>query len=265
MNNNASYTKAMTQARMTRRGPDIQDVQQIADEYHAGGRLRQLCDEFASDGGSALGRAAMGGLRRHGSGREMTYGGRVAGEHAEMGARRGEPGSSAAIIRRGATVADYNTRVPHYPVDPSCQAPQDCAGDLLGFNTLSVGAFPLAAPVAPAVVTQGQLNVGSATSDKYIPRYLFWEGRDVNQNFAVVPSLLVQANIGPNQQTVGSGVFNSITSAVFALTLAPLPVGWDAFRNVDGQTLLMTFGTFIGAASVQFFGCLWGDAGIVGQ
>ena len=261
MSHNPGYTKAMSQVRVGAKGPDMTDILEASSAYHSDSKLRALCDEFARDGGPALGRAAsMGSRGRRGSGHDMTYGGRMNGS---MGARRGAPGSSAAMVRRGAMVDDYNTKVPHYPVDPSCQYPQDCAVDLLGFNTLTAGGFPLAAAVPPAVVT-GTLNVGSATADKFIPRYLFWEGRDTQQNFAVVPTLLSAARIGPNQQTVGSGTFNAITSAVFALTMAPLPVGWDAFRNVDGQVLQMDFTSFIAAATTQFFGCLWGDAGIVG-
>jgi hypothetical protein len=250
----------MSQARFAAgKGPDMNDVNAISDEFHSDSRLRRLCNEMSRDGANPIARA---GARRgnYGSGRVM---GDMGASHGHMGARRGGPGGAAAVVRNQ-QVANFSTEVPHYPVDPSCQYAQDCAADLLGFNTLTLGNFPLAAPVGPPIAT-AEIDIGSATADKYIPRYLFWEGRDSANNFVVVPSLLTSANIGPAQQTVGAGDFNSITSAVFALTMAPLPVGWDPFRNVVGQTLRMTFGTFLPAGTIQFFGVMWGDAGLVGR
>jgi len=246
-NYNAGYAHAMAQARFAAgKGPDMNDVNAISGEFHSDSRLRRLCDEMNRDGTDPIAKA----------------GGR--GSYGNMGARRGRDGSANAIVRNQ-QVAGYNTEVPHYPSDPACQVPADCGADLLGFNTLSEGNFPVNPPGVNAVISTATLDVGSATADKYTPRYLFWEGRDSANNFVVVPSLLTQSNIGPNQQTVGSGDFNAITSAVFALTMAPLPVGWDPFRNVVGQTLRMTFGTFLAAGTIEFFGVMWGDAGIVGR
>lgn len=244
----------MSQARFAAgKGPDMNDVNAISDEFHSDSRLRRLCDEMNRDGANPIARA---GARRGNYGSGRVQGG--------MGARRGDGGSHSAVVRNQ-QVANYSNRVPSYPVDPSCQYAQDCAADLLGFNTLTLGNFPVPAPVAPAVIATAEIDIGSATADKYIPRYLFWEGRDSANNFVVVPSLLTSANIGPAQQTVGAGDFNSITSAVFALTMAPLPVGWDPFRNVVGQTLRITFGTFLPAGTIEFFGVMWGDAGLVGR
>ena len=267
MPNNTGYAHAMANARFNpAKGPDMQDVMAISNEYHSDSRLRRLCDEMQRDGSSPIAKA---GARRgnYGSGRvmgDMGGYGHMGEAHGHMGARRGSPGGAAAIVRNQ-NVSNYNPQVPHYPVDPSCQYPQDCAGDILAFNTLTLGNFPLNPPVAPAVIATADIDVGSATADKYTPRYLFWEGRDSSNDFVVVPSLLTSANIGPNQQTVGAGDFNAVTSAVFALTMAPLPVGWDPFRNVTGQTLRITFGTYLAAATVEFFGVLWGDAGLVGR
>ncbi len=257
MPNNTGYAHAMANARFSPgKGPDMRDVMAISDEYHSDSRLRRLCDEMQRDGANPIAKA---GARRG------NYGsGRVMGDHGHMGARRGGPGGNAAVVRNQ-SVSNYNLQVPHYPVDPSCQYPQDCAGDILAFNTLTLGNFPLNPPVGPAVIATQDIDIGSATADKYTPRYLFWEGRDSSNDFVVVPSLLSSANIGPNQQTVGAGDFNAVTSAVFALTMAPLPVGWDPFRNVNGQTLRITFGTYLAAATVEFFGVLWGDAGLVGR
>jgi len=260
-NVNPGYAHLMAQARVNANGaPDIFDVRNIANAYHSDSRSRKIADEMSRDRESAI--ASVGGRR------ERMMRGELGMHGANMGAAGGgcDTRGSAEVLTRDGRAVPYNDRVPHYPADPACQFPSDCGGDLLGFNTLTVAAFPIGVPAPGAVISQGTINIGSQTADKFKPRYLFWEGRDVSQGFAVVPSLLVSSFVGPAQQTIGSGPFNSITSAVFALTNTPLPIGWDAFRNIEGQTLVINFGNFLPAVgtSVQFFGCIWGDAGVMG-
>jgi len=237
-------------ARMGRTGPDAADVRDAFEAYHRGGRAGQLVREASAD--RALGdfAAAMGGRGHYGRTQRhpQMAGGRYAGTGQEQ-------------ARRSATID--TTRVPHFPADPACQFPQDCGGDVLGFNSLELGNFPIPAPVGPAVIDAREIEVGSQTADKYTPRYLFWQARRTD-DLEVVTGLLVSAFVGPNQQTVGAGNFNAITADVFALTNTPLPIGWDPFRNIQGQTLRMIFGNFF-PVDVQIFGVLWGDAGVVGR
>jgi len=267
----------MAQARVNANGaPDIFDVRNIANAYHSDSRSRKIADEMSRDRESAI--ASVGGRRERMMRGELGMHGANMGERmmrgelgmhgANMGAAGGgcDTRGSAEVLTRDGRAVPYNDRVPHFPADPACQFPSDCGGDLLGFNTLTLDAFPIGVPAPGAVVSEGTINIGSQTADKFKPRYLFWEGRDVSQGYAVVPSLLLRATVGVAQQTVGRGAFNAITSAVFALTNTPLPVGWDAFRNIEGQTLSIEFGNFLPAVgtSVEFFGCLWGDAGVMG-
>lgn len=238
-------------ARVGANGPDAVDVRDAFDMFHRQSRDARLVAEADRDGAlGAFGRAAMGGRGHYGRTQRhpQMAGGRYAGTGQEQ-ARRDN-------------IVD-TTRVPHYPADPACQFPQDCGGDILGFNSLELGNFPIPAPVGPAVIDTREIEVGSQTADKYTPRYLFWQARR-DDDLEVVTGLLVSAFVGPNQQTIGAGNFNAITADVFALTNTPLPVGWDPFRNIQGQTLRMVFGNFF-PIDVNIFGVLWGDAGVVGR
>lgn len=241
-----------SRVRMTRNGPDAADCREAFDAYHRNSREAQIVREASADGALRGFAAAMGGRGHYGRNQRhpMMAGGRYAGTGQEQ-------------ARRSATID--TTRVPHYPADPACQFPQDCGGDLLGFNSLDLGNFPIPAPVAPATIATREIEVGSQTADKFTPRYLFWQARRTD-DLEVITGLLVAAFVGPNQQTVGAGAFNAITADVFALTNTPLPVAWDPFRNIQGQTLRMEFGNFFGApnaADINIFGVLWGDAGVV--
>lgn len=238
-------------ARVGKSGPDAADVREAFDAYHHNGRAGQLVREASRDGALGDFAAAMG--NRGAYGRHQRHPAKMAGGRYA--------GTGQETARRSNTID--TTRVPHYPADPACQFPQDCGGDILGFNSLELGQFPIPAPVAPAVIDAREINVGSQTADKYTPRYLFWQARRTD-DLEVVTGLLVSAFVGPAQQTIGAGNFNAITADVFALTNAPLPVGWDPFRNIDGQTLRMIFGNFF-PIDVQIFGVLWGDAGVVGR
>lgn len=145
--------------------------------------------------------------------------------------------------------------------DDCGEAPSDCGGDILGFNSLAAATFPIASVAARTVVTNATaLTVGSGNADAYKAREFFFEGRDGAAGFGVIPSLLISAEISGNQQLVSSAAANGIPSSVFALTNEPLPVKWRKFANTGQQQLLLTFGIYL-AAGVQadFFGVMWGD------
>jgi hypothetical protein len=218
-----SYAAAMRHARITVSGPDSQDVREAADAWHAGGKLRALCDRIATEQTAAAGMYT-----------------------ASMGARRG------GIV----------DRVPHYPVDPSCaNAATKCGGDVLGFTSLDSAVFPITAPAATFTVAAQSLDVGSETADAFRAEKIFLEFRSVQQNGAVVPGLLLSAFVGPQQQTIGSGNRNAISSGVWGSALDPvMEIGWAPFRNVDGQRLRLNLGAYTTNNDLQVFGCLWGDA-----
>jgi len=218
-----SYAHAMRHARITAIGPDAQDVREAANAWHAGGRLRDLCDRIASE------QTASAGMYT-----------------ASMGARRG------GIV----------DRVPHYPVDPSCaNAPTKCGGDVLGFTSLDSAVFPIPAPATTFAINAQALDVGSETADAFRAERIFLEFRSEQQNGAVVPGLLLSAFVGPQQQTIGSGNRNAISSGVWGSALDPvMEIGWAPFRNVDGQRLRLNLGAYTTNNDIQVFGCLWGDA-----
>jgi len=255
-----AYAHAMSNARLSGGMPDLQDVKQIADEFHGNGRLRQLAEQAAAEGAIARvgGRAGVsyrGIGRDHGKAGYGTMGGNGNSCARDYTPTHGSDG------RVNTEDQGYKERgVPSFRGLADCDEAPYCGGDILGFNTLEAANFPLAGPVAPVVATAAAINVSSETADVYQPRALFYEFRDVEQGFAVVPGLLQDARIGPAQQTIGGAIGNGITSAVFALTNTPLPVGWDAFRNVGGQTLQLTFANFLVGTNAQVFGVLWGDA-----
>jgi len=255
-----AYAHAMKNARISGGMPDLQDVKQIADEFHGNGRLRQLAERAAAESAIASvgGRA---GVNYRGMGRDQGKAGYgTMGGNGNSCARDYTPthGSDGRVNTED---QGYKERgVPSFRGLADCDEAPYCGGDILGFNTLEAANFPLAGPVAPAVAAGAAINISSETADVYQPRALFFEFRDVEQGFAVIPGLLQDARIGPAQQTIGGAVGNGITSAVFALTNTPLPVGWDAFRNVGGQTLQLTFANFLVGTNAQVFGVLWGDA-----
>jgi len=257
-----AYAHAMKDARIGADGlPDARDVQQIADEFHRGnGRLRQLAEQAAAEGAIARVGGGRAGVSYRGMGRDHGKAGYGTMGGGNSCARDYTPthGSDGRVTTED---QGYKARgVPSFRGLSDCDEAPYCGGDILGFNTLEAANFPLLGPVAPIAATAAAINVSSETADVYQPRALFYEFRDVEQNFAVVPGLLQDARIGPAQQTIGGALANGITSAVFALTNTPLPVGWDAFRNVGGQTLQLTFANFLAGTNVQVFGVLWGDA-----
>ncbi len=144
--------------------------------------------------------------------------------------------------------------------DENCDYPPDCGGDILGFHSLGVAAFPVAGAVAPAITASPVLQVNSGHACAFRPRKFFFEARDQAAGFVVVASLLTSVVIAGNQQLTSNLVGNAITSAVFALTCEPLPVGWRKFKNTPQQNLELTFGNFQAVAvTTQYFGVAWGD------
>jgi len=223
-----SYAAAMRHARISGTGPDTQDVHEASNAWHSGGALRKLCDRIAHEQSAAAG---------------------MYGPKASMGER--------CPPRGGIT-----DRVPYYPVDPTCaDAPTQCGGDVLGFTSLDSAVFPIPAPAATFDVEIRTLGVGSETADAFRAEKIFLEFRSVQQNGAVVPGLLLSAFVGPQQQTIGSGNRNAISSGVWGSALDPvMDIGWAPFRNVDGQRLRMNLGAYTVNNDLQVFGCLWGDA-----
>jgi len=270
-NMGGAYANAMKAVRRNADGaPDLKDVRSVSAAFHAQHSPEwRAAQDFAGDMGSQqlVRGPAMGASRR------MDYGARPsAGARMDMDCDHPRKSGKLAVIdpETGAVIEidSSTTNVPYFRADPSCAYEQPCSADLLGFNTLFDGGFPIedpAAVVGPVSQNRDPFVVTSDTADKYIPRYFFWEGRDVNDSFEVLATLLVDARIGPSQQLVSAGNARGITSSVFALTNTPLPVAWNAFRNVDGQTLNLTFGAFIPGSSTQIFGVFWGDAGVIGN
>lgn len=254
-----AYAHAMSHARISGGMPDMQDVRQIANEFHGNGRLRKLAEQAAQESAIAsVGGRRDVGVKYRGMGARAGYGTMGGGNDGCAAKYTPTHGSDGRV---NTSDEGYRERgVPSYRALESCDEAPYCGGDILGFNTLVNANFPIPGPVAPAVVANAVLNVTSETADVYQPRAIFFEFRDALQAFAVVPGLLLNAVIGPAQQTIGGQNQNGITSAVFALTNTPLPVGWDAFRQVGGQTLDLTFGNFLPGTSTEVFGALWGDA-----
>jgi len=270
-NMGGAYAHAMTAVRRNANGaPDLKDVQAVSAAFHAQHTAEwDTAQQFAGDMGSQqlVRGAAMGGGRRVDYGKRPSAGGRM-----DMDCDHPRKSGKLAVIdpETGEVIEidASTTNVPYFRADPSCSYEQPCSADLLGFNTLFDGGFPITDPAplpGPVAVNADPFVVTSDTADKYIPRFFFWEGRDANDSFEVLATLLVDARIGPSQQLVSAGTARGITSSVFALTNTPLPVSWNAFRNVDGQTLNLTFGAFIPGSNTQVFGVFWGDAGSIGN
>ena len=270
MADNHGYAWAMSHARTDRNGkPDMRDVFSISDAHaDANSRIGKLAREMNADGVRGVVPGRMGG--------SMGRRGARMGRRGRMGACDTPVGSTATVrqtnglirqeIERGRPgmprvpgQQDPLNQIPYYPVDPGCQFPEFCSGDLLGGNTINNAAFPLAVDAGDVVTESNTVEVRSETADAYRGRYFFWEGRDVNQGYGAQVSLLTQAKIGHAEQLVATGPDFGITSAVFALTNAPLPIGWDEWTNV-GAPLQLRFGGFVPDGALQFLFVFWGDA-----
>lgn len=143
---------------------------------------------------------------------------------------------------------------------PECDTPAPCHGDVLGWHSLGATDFPIAGGAGTIATNATQLVVNSGNANAFKPRELFFEARDSTSNFAVIPGMLVAANISGTEQLVGDDSSAAITSSVFALTNEPLPVSWDAFSTVGANTLKLTFGNYLAVGvTAHFFGVFWGD------
>jgi hypothetical protein len=149
--------------------------------------------------------------------------------------------------------------------DPSCDEPQQCYADVLGFNSIAGvvadGTFPLVGGFGTGTpITTASLDISSGNASSYRPRRFFYELRDSASGFAVVPGLLTSAQISGVEQLVSAGGAGGITSAVFTLTNEPLPIGWMDFQDRGQQQLRLQFGNFLDpAVTVHAFGVFWGD------
>ena len=143
------------------------------------------------------------------------------------------------------------------PGVPGCERPT--CSDLLGFNTLNAANFPVAGGGVGVVTDTPVVTVGSGTASAFQPTSIFYEGRDAGANLANVICLLSNVDISGTQQLTDSGNTAGITSAVFALTCAPLPVGWSAFMDRNQKFLSMIFSNVLAApVQLEIFGILWG-------
>lgn len=141
---------------------------------------------------------------------------------------------------------------------PACPTPA-CA-DIIGFNTLNVANFPVAGGGVGVVTNTPGIVVGSGNASAYKPAALFYEGRDNANALANVVCLLSDVQISGVQQLVDNANTAGITSAVFALTNEPLPVGWDEFTDRGQKQLTMIFSNVLApAVTLEMFGVLWGS------
>jgi hypothetical protein len=90
---------------------------------------------------------------------------------------------------------------------------------------------------------------------------MFFEGRDAANALAVVaPTILSSAIIAGQEQLLSTAAGTGLSSAVFGLTSAPLPIGWDAWSTNAQQTLTMIYGNVQAAAvTLEIFGIFWGQ------
>lgn len=168
--------------------------------------------------------------------------------------QRGE--TDGAYGRRCAAIVKFGGRVGR----PECDTPTACHGDVLGWHSLGATDFPITGGAGTIAVNATALSVNSGNAKTFKPREMFFEARDSATDFAVVPGMLVSANISGTEQLVGDDSTSAITSSVFALTNEPLPVSWDGFSTVGSNILKLTFGSFMDSAiTSHFFGVFWGD------
>lgn len=141
---------------------------------------------------------------------------------------------------------------------PACPTPA-CA-DVLGFNTLNVANFPVAGGGVGVVTATPVVTISSGNASAFKATAFFFEGRDAAANLANVPCLLTDVSVSGVDQLVDNGNTSGITSAVFALTNEPLPVGWDPFMDRGAKQLNLTFANILLAAvTLEVFGVLWGS------
>ena len=139
-----------------------------------------------------------------------------------------------------------------------CEVPA-CA-DVLGFNTLNVGTFPFAGGGLGVVTNVTVITVESGNATAFQPTKFFFEGRDFAAGLGNVPCLLADVSIAGVDQLVDNSATSGITSAVFALTNEPLPVGWDPFALTGAQRLFLTFANILAVAvTLELFGVIWGS------
>ena len=224
---------------------DIKDAREASDRFAAIRRMAQA-GKFPQVGGPGRGRYPRTGAQMPAT----SMGARGVG-----GADPGRTGGSG-VSCGGSPLYNTSGRVD----DSRCFDDNACHASILGFNTLEgdTNDFPLAG--GAGTVAEGSLIVSSGNAGSYRGTHLFWEGRDAEAGYAVVPTLLTSAVISGSEQLVGSGGEFGITSAVFALTCEPLPINWCAWQDSGQQRLTMRFGNFLAAAvETEIFGVFWGD------
>lgn len=141
---------------------------------------------------------------------------------------------------------------------PACPTPA-CA-DVLGFNTLNVANFPVAGGGVGVVTATPVVTVTSGNGSAFKATAIFFEGRDAANALANVVCLLSNVQVSGIDQLVDNGNTAGITSAVFALTNNPLPVGWDPFMDRGQKLLSLTFANILAAAvTLEIFGVMWGS------
>lgn len=141
---------------------------------------------------------------------------------------------------------------------PACPTPA-CA-DVLGFNTLNVANFPVAGGGVGVVINTPVVTISSGNASAFKATSFFFEGRDAANALANVPCLLADVSVSGIDQLVDNSNTSQITSAVFALTNEPLPVGWDPFMDRGAKQLNLTFANMLAAAvTLEVFGVLWGS------
>jgi hypothetical protein len=171
---------------------------------------------------------------------------------ASTGQGSAAPGCPGGIIRTN------DGGIAQGPRGPACATPA-CA-DVLGFNTLNVANFPLAGGGLGVLTNANVIQVSSGNASAFKPTAFFFEGRDAAAGFANIPILLSDVSVSGVDQLVDNANTSGITSAVFALTNEPLPVGWDTFMDRGAKQLSLTFGQYFAAAvTMEVFGVLWGS------
>ena len=141
---------------------------------------------------------------------------------------------------------------------PGCDTPA-CA-DIIGFNTLNVANFPVAGGGVGVVTATPTITVSSGNASAFKPVAIFFEGRDAANALANVVCLLSDVSISGVEQLSDNSNTSGITSAVFALTNTPLPVGWDEFTDRGTKQLSMIYSNVLAAAvTLELFGVIWGS------